>query len=120
MIVLIALTALFGCVWLREQLVIGGEPDWLVAAAGGEDSEEEQEEADQANQFVAVATNERVAAPSTSVGNPSSSDSLNEGPSTSSMRFWSVWLLMFISKMNLTEMCIAFNIGFTREVVWWK
>ncbi|KAM3171349.1 hypothetical protein ACTXT7_016783 [Hymenolepis weldensis] len=84
MIVLIALTALFGCVWLREQLVIGGEPDWLVAAAGGEDPGEEQEEADQANQFVAVATNEQVAAPSTSVGNPSSSNSLNEGPSTSS------------------------------------
>lgn len=30
LIVMVALTALFGCVWLREQLVIGGEPDWLT------------------------------------------------------------------------------------------
>lgn len=57
MIVLVALTALFGCVWLREQLVIGGEPDWLT------DDEETQEEVEEAtaegrdeNQVVAMAT----------------------------------------------------------------
>ncbi|VDN97623.1 unnamed protein product [Rodentolepis nana] len=90
MIVLVALTALFGCVWLREQLVIGGEPEWLTAAAGGsgedsvggEEEEEDQEETNQANQVVAVATNGQASAPSTpatpssSNGSPSSSDSL--------------------------------------------
>ena len=39
LIVLVALTALFGCVWLREQLVIGGEPDWLTD--GGDTGREE-------------------------------------------------------------------------------
>nr|CDS28429.1 E3 ubiquitin protein ligase MARCH6 [Hymenolepis microstoma] len=91
MIVLVALTALFGCVWLREQLVIGGEPEWLAAAAGGsEDSvaEEEQEEGNQANQVVAVETNEQASAhsmpatPSSSNGSPSS-DSLGEESPTS-------------------------------------
>ncbi|VDL19685.1 unnamed protein product [Hymenolepis diminuta] len=82
MIVLVALTALFGCVWLREQLVIGGEPDWLVAAAGGEDSEEEQEEADQANQsrFICIHTLDGFQAPTQeSAQQQDQSGSANEG-----------------------------------------
>lgn len=44
LIVLVALTALFGCVWLREQLVIGGEPDWLADGEGAAEEDREGEE----------------------------------------------------------------------------
>ncbi|VDK44360.1 unnamed protein product [Dibothriocephalus latus] len=33
MIVIIALAAFLGYIWLREQLTMGGEPAWLAAVA---------------------------------------------------------------------------------------
>uniref|UniRef100_A0A5K3EMC7 RING-type E3 ubiquitin transferase n=1 Tax=Mesocestoides corti TaxID=53468 RepID=A0A5K3EMC7_MESCO len=39
LIVLIALAAFLGYVWLREQLTIGGEPDWLTEGEGTADEE---------------------------------------------------------------------------------
>ncbi|KAM7536534.1 hypothetical protein Aperf_G00000083412 [Anoplocephala perfoliata] len=79
MIVLVALTALFGFVWLREQLVIGGEPDWL---ADEESQEEEEEEGGTAeggdeNQIVAMATGGPAPTPAPVI-NPSGSPAGNQ------------------------------------------
>ncbi|KAL5106144.1 E3 ubiquitin-protein ligase MARCHF6 [Taenia crassiceps] len=61
LIVLVALTALFGCVWLREQLVIGGEPDWLTDGEVAAEEEREGEEVEAEGAGEAAAPNQVVA-----------------------------------------------------------
>ncbi|VDM16622.1 unnamed protein product [Hydatigera taeniaeformis] len=58
LIVLVALTALFGCVWLREQLVIGGEPDWLADGEGAAEEGREGEEVETEGTGEAAAANQ--------------------------------------------------------------
>ncbi|KAH9281683.1 E3 ubiquitin-protein ligase MARCH6 [Echinococcus granulosus] len=84
LIVLVALTALFGCVWLREQLMIGGEPDWLADGEGAAEEAREGVDADGGGEAAApnqviVAGPVAAAAPANNADNQAIPDDEEEG-----------------------------------------